>query len=81
MALLAAATSAAAPATRTVTAGRGFGASAAAARSEDRELLGKLFGAAMRTGRAFPLAGAHQDFAVSFAFGTVKFVNRHGVTL
>jgi hypothetical protein len=32
----------------------------------------------MRTGRAFPVAGAHQDFAVLPAFPAMKFVKRHG---
>jgi hypothetical protein len=35
----------------------------------------------VRTFRAFPVAGADQDFAVRFAFTTMKFVNWHGGNL
>jgi hypothetical protein len=48
---------------------------------EGGKLLGQFRRAAVRTFRAFPGAGADQDFAVRFALPTMKFVNWHGLNL
>lgn len=52
-------------------------ATAAIRGSEDRELLFKLCGAALRTFGVFPIAGTDEDFAVASAFFAMKLVNRH----
>jgi hypothetical protein len=44
---------------------------------EDGKFFRKFFGAAMRTGCAFPLCGTDEDLAIGFAFGAMKLVNRH----
>lgn|SRR5579884_1841280 len=62
-------------------AGRFGSARAARARREHGEFLGELRRAAMRALRPFPLAGAHEHFAVLLAFLAMKFVNRHGKTI
>ena len=55
-----------------------LGRLAAGAGGEDGQLFGQFFGTAFGAGRAFPTAGANQQFAVHPALLTMKLVNRHG---
>jgi hypothetical protein len=57
--------------------GRRHGMIAGAGRGESGKFLGQFPGTAMRTGGALPVAGAHKNFAVAFAFFAMKFVYRH----
>ena len=58
-------------------ASRGRGDALSAGGCEDGKLLGQFGRATMRTGGAFPIAGADEDFAVALAFLAMKLVNRH----
>ena len=44
---------------------------------ENGKFFGQLGRTAMRASRAFPMAGANEDFTVSLAFFAMKFINRH----
>jgi len=44
---------------------------------ESGKLLGHLRGTAVRTFRALPVGGAHEDFGILLTFPTMKFVDRH----
>ena len=59
------------------TASRGCGDALSASGCEDGKLLGQSGRAAVRTGGAFPITGADENFAVTLAFFAMKFVNRH----
>ena len=47
-------------------------------RGKHGEFLLQVRRATVRTHSSLPVAGPHQDFAVPFAFVTMKFVDRHG---
>jgi len=54
------------------------GAVTGAGRGEHGEFLGELGRTAMRAAGTFPIGRTDEDLAVAFAFGTMKFVDRHG---
>src|ERR1039458_3791521 len=68
---------AAAAATAMSAAALGVARFLAARRREGGKLLGDFRGTAMRAFRPLPVGGADEDFAVVFALGAMKFVNRH----
>ena len=53
----------------------------AARRREGGKLLTQFAGTAMRAFRPLPVSGTDEDFAVAFAFFTMKFVDRHEQTI
>jgi len=57
------------------------GAVAGTGGGEHGEFLRELYGAAMRTAGAFPVGRTHEDFAVAFTVGTMKFVDWHAPSI